>query len=665
MNDMVCLLARDGTVLRCNKSMVTLLGLDADQVVGKKCFELMHGSRTFFEKCPYQEMLRSGKRESFELPLSERWYQVTADPLFGEAEEIVGAVHIVRDITETKKAREALGETSRWLSAINTLALELASLPPDADLGAFLATSLRETTGAVASAFSEYDGDEHTLVTRAVVLAPGILDRVAGPLLKRMKGARIAISDEMRQEMVSETIDSQPTLVDPGTRTVPRAVSATVRRLLGTNRFTALSYVVDGELFGTSLLALRTDAIEPPRRLLEAFAHLAAVSLRRRRVEDELHRVSDHNRSLIEASLDPLVAIGPDGMITDVNAATVVATGCARDELVGTDFADYFTEPAQARAVYEQVFREGAVRDYPLEIRHRDGHLTAVLYNASTYRDAAGQVVGVFAAARDVAGLKRAEAKIRALNASLERRVQERTQELAAANRELQEFVYSVSHDLRSPLRAVDGFSQTVLEDYGDVIDEQGRSDLRRVRAAAQRMGELIDALLSLSRLGRREIALGQVDLSAGARRVIDELRAADPERQVEVIIADSVVAVGDAALVDVILENLLGNAWKFTAKRPSARIEFGVIENDGPRSFFVRDDGAGFDPAYVDKLFTPFQRLHTAEQFPGTGIGLATVARVLGRLGGTWWAEGEVDGGATFFFTLSGSDAQLPLAIG
>lgn len=360
MNDMVCLLARDGTVLRCNGTMARLLGLGTDEVIGKKCHELMHGPSTFFEKSPYQEMLRTGKRESFELPLGEHWYQVTADPLFGEAEEIVGAVHVVRDITARR----------------------------------------------------------------------------------------------------------------------------------------------------------------------------------------------------------------------------------------------------------------------------------------------------------------RAEAEIRTLNASLERRVQERTRELVAANRELQEFVYSVSHDLRSPLRAIDGFSLTVLEDHGDVIDEQGRSDLRRVRAAAQRMGELIDALLSLSRLGRRELDLGQVDFSAIARRVIDELREADPERQVEVVIEDGLVAKADTWLGDVVLENLLGNAWKFTAQRPSARIEFGSIQRDGQPVFFVRDDGAGFDPAYVDKLFTPFQRLHTAEQFPGTGIGLATVARVLGRLGGTWWAESEVDRGAAFYFTLSGGDAELPRAV-
>ena len=218
-----------------------------------------------------------------------------------------------------------------------------------------------------------------------------------------------------------------------------------------------------------------------------------------------------------------------------------------------------------------------------------------------------------------------------------------------------------MSHDLRTPLRALDGFSLSVLEDYGDVIDEQGRSDLRRVRAAAQRMGELIDALLSLTHVGRKQIDLGRIDLSAVARRVIDDLRAADPERCVEVLIEDGLVAEADSALVDVVLENLLGNAWKFTGRRPLAHIEFGTHLRDRRAEYFVRDDGAGFDPAYVDKLFAPFQRLHTAEEFPGTGIGLATVARILSRLGGTWRAEGSVDCGAAFFFTLPCDADPLP----
>ena len=366
---------------------------------------------------------------------------------------------------------------------------------------------------------------------------------------------------------------------------------------------------------------------------VEALEREAALQ---REAEDQLRRSGAYNRSLIEASLDPLVTIGPDGMITDVNEATVTATGLPREELVGTDFAEYFTEPVRARAGYEQAFREGHVRDYPLEMRHRSGRLTDVLYNASTYSDPEGKVAGVFAAARDIGELKKAEAEIRALNATLEGRVEERTRELAAANTELHEFVYSVSHDLRTPLRAIDGFSQTVLDDYGAVIDEQGRSDLQRVRAAAQRMGELIDALLALSRVGHRDIAPRQVDLTAIARRVIEELREAEPERQVVVAVEEGLLAEADPALADVILENLIGNAWKFTADRPAAHISVGATRDEASRAGAPR-----------------FQRLHTAEQFPGTGIGLATVARVLSRIGGTWRAEGTVDEGATFFFTL------------
>jgi light-regulated signal transduction histidine kinase (bacteriophytochrome) len=264
-------------------------------------------------------------------------------------------------------------------------------------------------------------------------------------------------------------------------------------------------------------------------------------------------------------------------------------------------------------------------------------------------------VAGIFAAARDVGALRQAEREIRALNANLERRVDERTRELAVANRELQQFIYSVSHDLRTPLRAVDGFSHTVLEDYGEVLGEQGRGDLRRVRNAAQRMGELIDALLSLSRVRSGRVALGEVDLSALARRAAADLMSGDPERAVQLKVGDGLVVEADEALLAIVVENLLSNAWKFTAGESEARIEVGVEKREGRPVFFVRDNGCGFAPAYANKLFTPFQRLHAADEYPGTGIGLATVARVLERMGGSYWAEARPGEGAAFFFTLAG----------
>jgi signal transduction histidine kinase len=227
--------------------------------------------------------------------------------------------------------------------------------------------------------------------------------------------------------------------------------------------------------------------------------------------------------------------------------------------------------------------------------------------------------------------------------------------DLEAVNNELEAFSYSVSHDLRAPLRSINGFSQALLEDYGDKLDADGQGYLARIRAASQRMGTLIDNLLDLSRLSRSPLRWEQVNLSDLVRTIAEELQSAEPGRQVEFSIAEGVLAHGDASLLCVVLENLLGNAWKFTAKQPRAHIEFGAREEQGQAVYFVRDDGAGFDMAYADKLFGAFQRLHRADQFAGTGIGLATVQRIVHRHGGRVWAEGAVDHGATFFFTLSG----------
>jgi len=210
-----------------------------------------------------------------------------------------------------------------------------------------------------------------------------------------------------------------------------------------------------------------------------------------------------------------------------------------------------------------------------------------------------------------------------------------------------------VSHDLRAPLRSIDGFSQVLLEDYGAQLDEAGRDSLKRVRAASQRMGTLIDDLLKLAWVTRAELRTEVVDLSGMARDIAAELQRTTPERRVEFAIAQGLEARGDARLLRVVLENLLRNSWKYTAKQAQPRVEFGSIDGSGERAFIVRDNGAGFDMKYADKLFAAFQRLHSAAEFEGTGVGLATVRRIINRHGGRIWAEGAVDQGATFYFTL------------
>jgi len=259
---------------------------------------------------------------------------------------------------------------------------------------------------------------------------------------------------------------------------------------------------------------------------------------------------------------------------------------------------------------------------------------------------------------------KRAGEEIARLNMDLEGKVVARTKELSAVNRELESFCYTISHDLRAPLRSIDGFSQIILEDGFEGMTPGAQGYFKRIRAASQRMAQLIDDLLEFSRLARKELRREVVDLSALARSIAEDLARRHPERRVDIVIAPGAWTRGDTTLLRVVLENLLENAWKFTQRRPRARIEFGRRTEPGETVCFVKDDGAGFDMAHSGKLFGPFQRLHGVEEFPGTGIGLATVQRVLQRHGGHVWAEGRVDAGATFFFSLPYHPSRHALAL-
>ena len=267
--------------------------------------------------------------------------------------------------------------------------------------------------------------------------------------------------------------------------------------------------------------------------------------------------------------------------------------------------------------------------------------------------DQDGGVIGILGTYHDITDRKRAEAELATYREHLEELVSMRTAELKAVNKELESFSYSVSHDLRSPLRAIDGFSQTLLEEYADKLDPDGQQYLDRVRNAAQRMGNLIDDMLMLSRVTRSEIKREVVDLSALGLQVIEELQKNDPQRQVEVTVMPGMTVIGDRSLLEIVLENLLGNAWKYTGGMDMARIELGseILENE--TVYFVQDNGIGFEMQYTNKLFAPFQRLHSSGEFPGTGIGLATVARIIARHNGRIWAEAAPDEGARFRFVL------------
>lgn len=288
-------------------------------------------------------------------------------------------------------------------------------------------------------------------------------------------------------------------------------------------------------------------------------------------------------------------------------------------------------------------------------IEHKDQTRGTLLMSSAPIRNFDGTIIGGISMFWDITERKQTEQKIRDLNQQLEQRVQERTAQLEATNRELEAFSYSVSHDLRAPLRVIDGFSKALLMFYQDQLDDRAKHYLNRIRANSLRMGELIDDLLSLSRLTRSQIQRTEVNLSAIASEIMAELYQTAPERNVKFISTPGLMAMGDMRLLRILLENLLNNAWKYTSRQPKAEISFGAITTpNGKLAYFVKDNGAGFDMTYANKLFGAFQRLHSEAEFPGTGIGLATVKRIIHKHGGQIWAESAVNQGATFYFTLS-----------
>ena len=296
----------------------------------------------------------------------------------------------------------------------------------------------------------------------------------------------------------------------------------------------------------------------------------------------------------------------------------------------------------------EVIFQE------EISIEKGDGTRGIILLSSTPICNSEGKIIASVATFYEITERKRIEQEIRELNESLEERVRERTAQLEAANKELEAFCYSVSHDLRSPLRGIDGFSRILKERYGKQLEAKGQHYLERIVANSKRMGELIDDLLQLSRVTRGEMHRQNVNLSGMAEEIIKELKSRETQRIIEVAIAPGLVVNGDPRLLKIVLENLFDNAWKYTSHHPQASIEFGSILWEGKLAYFVRDDGAGFDMNYIDKLFGSFQRLHLESQFPGTGIGLATVQRIIHRHGGRIWAEATVEKGATFYFTVT-----------
>jgi len=376
--------------------------------------------------------------------------------------------------------------------------------------------------------------------------------------------------------------------------------------------------------------------------------------------QEQIYALATADRSyrlIVEAMNEGAATVSTRGVILDANPRLGSMTGQNASELIGTPVLDLI--PAAHRAAFARLLDVGAGESArgEVDLTESGGTTVPVLLAVSGF-DLDGMLLRCLVFT-DLTAQRAAESQVRALTAELEARVKQRTAELERSNKNLQAFTYSVAHDLSTPLRGLSGFSELLLEDYGELLGETGRGYAGRIRAASERMATVIDDLLRLSQVSRADLNLVPVDLSAEVVAIADGLRSRDPGRRVSFAIQDGVWVIADRILIRAVLENLVENAWKFTARRDDATIEFATTTDDETTvCCYVRDNGVGFDPAYVDKLFQPFQRLHASE-FPGTGagIGLVSVQRIIERHGGRTWAKGAVDGGATFYFTLGATD--------
>jgi PAS domain S-box-containing protein len=366
----------------------------------------------------------------------------------------------------------------------------------------------------------------------------------------------------------------------------------------------------------------------------------------KKRAEDALKQSEERLRMIISNIKDySVIVLDPEGMVTSWNGAAERIKGYRAEEILGRHVSIFYTPEQVAigkpTTELETAMKSGRFEDDGWRVR-KDGSQFWANVVVTPLQDQAGRLRGFVKITRDTSEKRKAEQDLI-----------RRSAELEAANKELESFSYSVSHDLRAPLRGIEGFSQALEEDYAGCFDATGKNYLARIRAGTRRMGVLIDDLLNLARVTRAEMHREKIDLTKMAADIVHELQAAEPERKVLLEVDKGLVAEGDYRLLRVALQNLLGNAWKFTSKRPDAKIEFRGHRCNGSKAYYVRDNGAGFDPTYAARLFGAFQRLHSMEEFPGTGVGLATVQRIVDRHGGKVWAEGAVNQGVTVYFTL------------
>jgi len=706
--DLIAVLDKSHKIVRANKAMAQRLGIPTEQCVNLNCHVCVHGANKPPAFCPHILTLKDGKEhvaEVYEDKLGGH-FLVSTTPIFDAKGTLLGTVHVARDITERKRAEQSLKESENRLQYAQEIShlgswelnqnnnqlswsdevYRIFGLKPQefaATYEAFLEAvhpDDRESVNAeyLASLRDGRDGYEieHRIFRRngeirfvhekcehirdksgKVVRSVGMVQDITETKKAETELRRLASFPAMNPMPIVE-IDTQGKscyLNPTSNRLFPDLKKKGFNHpfLKGIKNLLIEIQAKEGkplirEVHLSNSCYLQTISYIPENQRLRIYSFDITD---RKKAEETLQESEEKYRRIVENTTNVIMVTQPDSIISYLSPSSKEIFGYPPEDLVGTNSNIFYPDDIKkVQQAFSKAMNGEKGQNFEYRILTKRGEVKWISHSWSPIiiDNALQSVISVIA---DITERKTSENEIIKLNENLLRR----SHELATANKELETFSYSVSHDLRAPLRSIDGFSQALLEDYGNALDENGKEYLHRVQKATQRMAQLIDDMLRLSRLTRVEMTIKTVDLGQEATTIMSQFKNEDPTRKIDFLKHGNLIGEGDTNLLHILLENMLGNAWKFTKKRKRAEIEFGKTQQGQETVFFIRDNGAGFNMKYANKLFIPFQRLHDDTDYPGTGIGLSIVSRIIHRHGGRIWAEAEEEKGATFYFTLGG----------